>query len=80
MNLLDYDKIKSDVKKARKQGAEFLIVFTQWGYEYQINIHSSQQEFTDLFLDLGIDLVIGAHPHIIQPVKVIDNKKYHKKL
>ena len=79
MNELTYDKIKNDIEKAKKENAEFIIVFPHWGKEYVLNEIKYQKYFTKIFLDLGVDLVIGTHPHVIQPLKVYYNKESKKK-
>ena len=80
MNKLTYDKIKNDIEKAKKENAEFIIVFPHWGKEYVLNEIKYQKYFTKIFLDLGVDLVIGTHPHVIQPLKVYYNKELKKKM
>lgn len=49
------------------------IVFAHWGVEYEHQPSVSQQELAHLFVDSGADLVIGAHPHVVQPVEVYNN-------
>ena len=80
MNELKYEKIKNDIEKAKKEGAEFIIVFPHWGNEYVLKETNNQLYYTKIFLDLDVDLVIGTHPHVIQPLKVYYNKKSKKKM
>ena len=79
VNLMTEAKVKADVKKAKKN-ADFVIVCPHWGTEYQDGIDSYQKKWTDIFLKLKVDLVIGAHPHVIEPVKWVSDKKGHKML
>ena len=80
VNLMNEARIKSDIKKARKK-ADFIIVCPHWGTEYQDGIDNYQKKWTDFFLKQKVDLVIGTHPHVIEPVKwVSDNKTGHKML
>lgn len=79
VNMLDRNQIRIDVKKAKKL-ADFVVVFPHWGTEYQYKPSPQQNEFTKLFYDLGVDLVIGSHPHVLEPVKWIKTKKNHKML
>lgn len=51
----------------------YSIVFAHWGVEYEHEPSTSQRELAHLFVDSGADLVIGAHPHIVQPVEVYKN-------
>lgn len=80
VNLMNEARVKSDIKKARKK-ADFIIVCPHWGTEYQDGIDSYQKKWTDFFLKQKVDLVIGTHPHVIEPVKwVSDDKTGHKML
>ncbi|MBR6444168.1 MAG: CapA family protein [Firmicutes bacterium] len=66
------EKIKEDIKKARKY--DFVIVFPHWGIEYQYEPVEDQKKWARFFADEGVDVVIGMHPHVIEPVKVIKGK------
>lgn len=79
VNLLDKQKMSSDIKKAKKQ-ADFVIVFPHWGSEYVYKPNAYQKDLTRFFYQQGVDLVIGTHPHVIQPVEWIKNTKKHKML
>lgn len=80
VNLMDKDKITKDVTEA-KENSDFVIVFPHWGTEYSFDISDYQKQYTDLFFDLGVDLVIGCHPHVIEPVKwITDENSDHKML
>lgn len=68
VNLLDEEKIRMDVERA-KEMANFIIVCPHWGTEYVYRPDSSQEKWTKLFYDLGVDLVIGAHPHVLENVE-----------
>lgn len=68
VNLLDEDKMASDIAKAKEQ-ADFIVVCPHWGTEYQLTPSSEQEYWTDFFLENGVDLVIGTHPHVIEPVE-----------
>ena len=66
------EKIKEDIKKASKY--DFTIVFPHWGIEYQYEPNEEQEEWAQFFADEGVDVVIGMHPHVIEPVKKIKGK------
>jgi len=72
VNLLDQDQIQKDVMKA-KEKADFVIVCPHWGTEYNLGISKQQEEYAKLFADLGVDLVIGTHPHVIEPIKWVES-------
>ncbi|MDO5573240.1 MAG: CapA family protein [bacterium] len=71
VNLLDQDKIREDVAKAREQ-ADFVVVCPHWGTEYRHTPDQNQEKWATFFADLGADLVIGTHPHVIEPVEWVE--------
>ena len=79
VNLMDKDKITKDVTEARKN-ADCVIVFLHWGTEYSFEVSDYQREYVKLFSDLGVDLVIGCHPHVIEPVEWVTNETTGKKM
>ena len=80
MNTIEINKIKNDINKAKKEGAEFIIVFPHWGKEYVLKEIKYQEYYTKIFFNLGVDLVIGTHPHVIQPLKLYYNKQSNRKM
>lgn len=69
VNEIDEKQIEKDMSEAEALGPDAVIVIMHWGQEYQLNENREQQKLTDKIFDWGADLVIGAHPHVIQPVK-----------
>ncbi|MCR4334842.1 MAG: CapA family protein [Patescibacteria group bacterium] len=70
----NYDKIISEIVRLRSV-TDFLIVFAHWGVEYNVSYTEDQQNKAHEFIDNGADLVIGAHPHVVEPVEEYKNKK-----
>ncbi len=64
----DEDKIKQDVAKA-KEVSDVIIVSAHWGDENTYQANSFQRKYAQLFADLEVDLVVGTHPHVIQPIE-----------
>lgn len=79
VNLIDKKKMAYDIKKAKKN-ADFVIVFPHWGSEYVYKPNAYQKDLTQFLYQHGVDLVIGTHPHVIQPVEWIQDTKKHKML
>lgn len=79
VNLMDKEKITKDITEAR-QNADVVIVFPHWGTEYSFEVSDYQKEYTKLFSDLGVDLVVGCHPHVIEPVEWVTNEETGKKM
>lgn len=76
--LIDKEKIKKEIKKTRDAGAEILVVAMHWGIEYVLLENGVQRHLADFLIDEGVDLIIGGHPHVIQPMKVVRNEKEDK--
>ncbi len=69
----DEEKIKEDIKSALEI-SDFVIVIFHWGAEYQDMPDKRQVELAHFAIDNGADLIIGNHPHWIQPVEIYKNK------
>lgn len=70
---VDEDKIKNEIKTAINQ-ADVVIVTFHWGAEYKDQPDDRQKFLGHLAIDAGADLVIGNHPHWIQPVEIYKGK------
>jgi poly-gamma-glutamate synthesis protein (capsule biosynthesis protein) len=70
---LEEASMRADIQELRPQ-ADFLIVFQHWGVEYQTVESSHQQSLARAAIDAGADLVVGAHPHVIQPHETYQGK------
>lgn len=68
VNLLQEEKVIEDLQQA-EETADFVIVCPHWGTEYQLEPSKEQEKWVKLFADNGADLVIGTHPHVIEPVE-----------
>lgn len=78
VDYIDRELIKNDINRARAAGAEIIATCIHWGNEYQLLPHSSQRLLADYLCDLGVDLIIGGHPHVIQPMEIRRNIKHNK--
>lgn len=74
VNLLDKEQIRKDIHTAKKASPDIVIVFTHWGFEYNSLPNQEQKDIAALCLAEGVDLVIGSHPHVLQPIERIANK------
>ncbi|MDU4731188.1 CapA family protein [Finegoldia magna] len=73
VNLIDMDKIKKDVDYLKKNHADVIMCYMHWGEEYSDYPNSYQKNTFKKLSDMGVDLVIGSHPHTIQKSEVIEN-------
>ena len=79
VNMLDKEKMAADIEKAEKL-ADFTIVFPHWGTEYVYEPTKAQENLSTFFYEQGVDLVIGTHPHVLEPVEWIEDNSDHKML
>ena len=70
---LEEEKVISDLQKAESL-ADFTVVCPHWGTEYQHKQSAEQEKWAALFLEYGANLVIGTHPHYIQPVEMLTDE------
>lgn len=70
VDMLEEDKVRKDVALA-KELADMVVVCPHWGTEYVYEPDSSQKYWTELFFSLGVDVVIGTHPHVLEPVELL---------
>jgi len=73
VNALDKDLITRDIKKAKNNNADIIILFLHWGTEYDTIPAKYQTDLAGYFFSLGVDLVIGSHPHVLQKMVWIKN-------
>lgn len=73
VNRIDTAKIAADIKKAKLGFPDFIIALMHWGVEYE-NVQNEEQEELAKFLAWkGVNLIIGSHPHVVQPFAQIFN-------
>ncbi len=70
VNLLEENRVRTDIARA-KEAADFVIVTPHWGTEYVLEPDAYQKKWTQIFYECGVDLVIGTHPHVIEPIEMI---------
>ena len=55
----------------KKKGADIIAVYVHWGEEYQLTQNAKQKEIAQGLCDLGVDVIIGGHPHVVQPMDLL---------
>lgn len=66
-----YEELASNISKMRKKGAEIIAVYIHWGEEYQLTPNAKQKEIAQKLCDMGVDVIIGGHPHVVQPMDLL---------
>lgn len=80
VDMLEQEKVIKDIIMAEEM-ADFTIVCPHWGTEYELGISTMQKKWTEIFLENGVDLVLGTHPHVIEPIEwVRDEETGHEML
>lgn len=79
VDLLDEKKVVQDLQEADAH-ADFVIVTPHWGVEYTHTPSDSETYWSEIFLENGVDLVIGTHPHVIQPVEWLEDEAGNRML
>lgn len=73
-NVYSDEKAKADIDKVRDL-VDVIIVAMHWGTEYSHGVSQSQTNIANYLSSLGVNLIIGAHPHVVEPVEYINNGK-----
>lgn len=67
-----YSEMQSNIASMKAEGAQFIIAQMHWGIEYQLEEADYQDEMAQKLCDLGVNAIIGGHPHCEQPIDVLD--------
>lgn len=70
IDYIDRARIASDISNARNKGAEIIAACIHWGEEYKLLPNASQKSLAKFLADAGVELIIGGHPHVIQPMEL----------
>jgi poly-gamma-glutamate synthesis protein (capsule biosynthesis protein) len=70
VNLIDKQQIAKDLAEAVARKPHFIVVVMHWGLEYQLTESPEQRELATFLISHGADMVIGSHPHVVQPVRL----------
>jgi len=67
----DYSLIKKQVAAAKEMGAEWIIAYCHWGWEFEMYPHVNIVKAAHAVIDCGVDTILGNHPHVSQPAELI---------
>ena len=68
VNIIDEEKIAQDIKQSKNKNLDKLIVFVHWGKEYESLPNKEQINTANFLFKQGVDIIIGSHPHVLQPM------------
>ena len=67
VNVIDKAKIKAEIEKAKEAKVDVIIACMHWGEEYHTKPVQAQEDLADFLFQNGVDIIIGNHPHVIEP-------------
>lgn len=70
-----YEELGTYVKEMKAAGADATILFIHWGTEYRLSADTNQTAMAQALCDLGIDAIVGGHPHVVEPVDLLTSSQ-----
>ena len=78
INAFDYDKlsqfyteVEGEIASMKAGGADTIILYIHWGDELNTNASDDQKAIAQKLCDLGVDVIAGSHPHVVQPIDLL---------
>lgn len=69
--LQNFEEIEADIAACKALGAEFILMFAHWDEEYENRPQKATRAYAEQLLEAGVDAIIGAHPHVVQPIEYV---------
>ncbi|WP_160718442.1 CapA family protein [Isachenkonia alkalipeptolytica] len=69
----DIKEMEEIIEAMKKDGADIIVFFLHWGNEYQREPSGYQTQLANKLSELGVDVIFGSHPHVVQPMDIIEN-------
>lgn len=68
-----YTQVQQQMDAMKAEGAEATMMFIHWGTEYQLTENATQQQIAQKLCDMGFDVIVGGHPHVVEPVDLLES-------
>lgn len=68
-----YTQAQQQMDAMKAEGAEATMMFIHWGTEYQLTENATQQQIAQKLCDMGFDVIVGGHPHVVEPVDLLES-------
>lgn len=72
INLIDKEKILSDINKAKENNVDLICVNMHWGEEYLDSPNTEQKNLADFLFTNGVDIIFGSHPHVLEKMEKVN--------
>ena len=69
VNLIDENLMKQQIDSAKEENPDIIIACMHWGNEYKTTQNSTQEELADFLFQNGVDIILGTHPHVLEPME-----------
>ena len=69
VNLIDENLMKEQIDMAKQEDPDIIIACMHWGTEYKTTPNSTQEQLADFLFKNGIDIILGTHPHVLEPME-----------
>jgi poly-gamma-glutamate synthesis protein (capsule biosynthesis protein) len=73
-----YSNVASNIEEMKSEGVNFIIVDVHWGDEYSTKENASQESIAKKLSEMGVNIILGSHPHVIEPYNIITNSRGEK--
>ena len=70
-----YGEVEAQLSAMEQQGVDATIFYIHWGVEYETKENEVQNKMAQKLCDLGVDVIIGGHPHVIQPMELLQSTR-----
>lgn len=67
------EEVRTHIADMKADGAEAIVMYLHWGKEYFTTPNDFQKDLAQKLCDLGVDVIIGSHPHVLQPVQLLES-------
>jgi poly-gamma-glutamate synthesis protein (capsule biosynthesis protein) len=78
VSLIDGERMVAEITAAREAGADLVVVGCHWGIEYRHAPEAETVELAHELVEAGADVILGGHPHFIQPYEVLTASDGHE--
>ena len=68
-----YEEVKQIMADMKAAGAEATMMQIHWGLEYQLEENATQNKIAQNLCDIGFDVIVGGHPHVVQPMELLES-------
>jgi len=75
-----YSEVESVIADMKNDGAQVVIFYMHWGNEYEQTASNTQKKMSQQLSNRGVDVIVGGHPHVVQPMAVLNGENGNKTL